>query len=173
MTIEDRLKKIGDCDIKIIKSEIVKDAKLVIFKFDEFDTSAAIIYNTGELFHLKDWQGGVPATQKDIEEFDWLSEDGKDAIVLDGLTKTLNINHYKLCYRHDGHKLMNSYNIYEKNNEATILYHAIARDEDQVMELAKEAGIDMDGLSIELERSNVKDQLGKPLSARIEDALIY
>lgn len=44
---------------------------------------------------------------------------------------------------------------------------------DQVMELAKEAGIDMDGLSIELERSNVKDQLGKPLSARIEDALIY
>jgi hypothetical protein len=40
-------------------------------------------------------------------------------------------------------------------------------------ELAKEAGIDMDGLSIELERSNVKDQLGKPLSARIEDALIY
>ena len=55
---------------------------------------------------------------------------------------------------------MNSYNIYEKNNEATILYHAIARDEDQVMELAKEAGIDMDGLSIELEGSNVKDQLG-------------
>mgnify|MGYP000090272345 len=53
MTIEDRLKKIGDCDIKIIKSEIVKDAKLVIFEFDEFDTSAAIIYNTGELFHLK------------------------------------------------------------------------------------------------------------------------
>lgn len=68
---------------------------------------------------------------------------------------------------------MNSYNIYEKNNEATILYHAIARDEDQVMELAKEVGIDMDGLSIELERSNVKDQLEKPLSARIEDALIY
>ena len=65
------------------------------------------------------------------------------------------------------------HNIYEKNNEATILYHAIARDEDQVMELAKEAGIDMDGLSIELERSNVKDQLGKPLSAIIEDALIY
>ena len=72
MTIEDRLKKIGDCDIKIIKSEIVKDAKLVIFEFDEFDTSA-----------------GVPATQKDIEEFDWLSEDGKDAIVLDGLPRLL------------------------------------------------------------------------------------
>ncbi len=46
-----------------------------------------------------------------------------------------------LCYRHDGHKLMNSYNIYEKNNEATILYHAIARDEDQVMELAKGRGL--------------------------------
>ena len=65
--------------------------------------------------------------------------------------------------------IMNSYNIYDENHEATILYHAIARDEEQVMDLAKE----MDGLSIELERSNVKDQLGKPLSARIEDALIY
>lgn len=69
--------------------------------------------------------------------------------------------------------IMNSYNIYEKNNEATILYHAIARDEDQVMELANEAGVDINGLEIELERSNVKDQLGRPLSARIEDALIY
>ena len=68
---------------------------------------------------------------------------------------------------------MNSYNIYDDNHYETILYHAIARDEDQVMELAKEAGSDMDGLSIELERSNVKDQLGRPLSARIEDALIY
>lgn len=68
---------------------------------------------------------------------------------------------------------MNPYNIYDDNHYETILYHAIARDEDQVMELAKEAGIDMDGLSIELERSNVKDQLGKPLSAKIEDALIY
>ena len=43
----------------------------------------------------------------------------------------------------------------------------------RAISLAKETGIDMDGLSIELERSNVKDQLGKPLSARIEDALIY
>ena len=38
---------------------------------------------------IEDWQGGVPATQKDIEEFDWLSEDGKDAIVLDGLPRLL------------------------------------------------------------------------------------
>ena len=68
---------------------------------------------------------------------------------------------------------MNSYNIYEKNNEATILYHAIARDEEHVVELAEEAGIDIEGLEIELERSNVKDQLGRPFSARIEDALIY
>ncbi len=68
---------------------------------------------------------------------------------------------------------MNSYNIYEEKHSSTILYHAIARDEDQVIELAKEAGIDMDGLSIGLEQSNVKDQLGKPLPAKIEDALIY
>ena len=68
---------------------------------------------------------------------------------------------------------MNSYNIYDENHEATILYHAIARDEEQVMDLAKATRIDMAGLSIELERSNVKDQLRKPMSARIEDAVIF
>ena len=86
-------------------------------------------------------------------------------IILHCDNKTMNNNKNNI--------IMNSYNIYDENHEATILYHAIARDEDQVMDLAKEAGIDMDGLSIELERSNVKDQLGKPFSARIEDALIY
>lgn len=89
MTIEDRLKRIGDCGINVIKSEIVKDAKLIIFEFDEIGTSAAIIYNTGELFHLRDWQGEVPTSQEDIENFNWLSEDGKDAIVLDGLPRLL------------------------------------------------------------------------------------
>lgn len=68
---------------------------------------------------------------------------------------------------------MNSYNIFEEENYSTILYHAIARDEEQVKELAEDAGIDISGLTIELIRTNVTDQLGRPYSARIEDATIY
>ncbi|WP_289191598.1 hypothetical protein [Bacteroides acidifaciens] len=67
---------------------------------------------------------------------------------------------------------MNAYNIYNEEHYSTILYHAIARDEEQVRELAEEAGISLEGLTIDLERMNVKDQLGRQYSAKIEDALV-
>lgn len=67
---------------------------------------------------------------------------------------------------------MNSYNIFDEEHSDTILYHAIARDEDQVRELAEEASIDISGLTIDIERVNVKNELGRPYPARIEDAII-
>lgn len=67
---------------------------------------------------------------------------------------------------------MNAYNIYDENHYETILYHAIARDEEQVRELAEEAGIDIEGLTIDLERTNVKDQLGRQYQPRIHDAVV-
>lgn len=68
---------------------------------------------------------------------------------------------------------VNTYDIFDENNYSTILYHAIARDEEQVGELAEEAGIDLNGLTIELQRTNVMDELWRPYSAMIEDALIH
>lgn len=68
---------------------------------------------------------------------------------------------------------MNAYNIFDENHYETILYHAVAKDEDQVKELAKEKGIYLEGLEIELERTNVKDQLGRDFNPYIEDALVY
>ena len=67
---------------------------------------------------------------------------------------------------------VNSYNIFDEDHCSTILYHAIAHDEEEVRELAKNAGFDIEGLTIELERNNVKDQLGRPYSPRIEDAQV-
>lgn len=67
---------------------------------------------------------------------------------------------------------MNSYNIYDEEHYSTILYHAIARDEEHVKELAEEAGINLEGLTIDLERNNVKDELGRSYPARIENAVI-
>ena len=66
--------------------------------------------------------------------------------------------------------IMNSYNIYDENHEATILYHAIARDEDQVMDLAKEAGIDKLEMNTTFEKSaNSTDEWYTP--KEIIDAL--
>lgn len=68
---------------------------------------------------------------------------------------------------------MNSYNIFDENESGTILFHAIAKDEEQVRELAKENGIDLSNLTIELERTNVKNQMGKPFAASIKDAIVH
>lgn len=68
---------------------------------------------------------------------------------------------------------MNSYNIFDEEHGSTILYHAIALDEEHVMKLAEQSGIDISELTIELERRNVNDELGRPYSARIEECLIH
>lgn len=68
---------------------------------------------------------------------------------------------------------MNSYNIFDIEHPSTILYHAIAEDKVQVVELANEAGYDVDGLAVELERQNVRDQLGRPFEPAIYDAIIH
>jgi len=54
-----------------------------------------------------------------------------------------------------------------------ITYLAIAKDHAHVEQLAQEAGIDITGYSIELERVNVKNQLGKPFEPSIKDALVH
>ena len=56
-------------------------------------------------------------------------------------------------------KKVNSYNIFEEAHSSTILYHAIAADEEEVKKLAMDAGFDIAGMTIELERTNVEDAL--------------
>ena len=68
---------------------------------------------------------------------------------------------------------MNSYNIFNQNEPSTILFHAIARDEAHVAELANEHGIDITGLTVEVERTNVKDQMGRPFQPTIKDAIVH
>ncbi len=87
--IENRLAQIGNCAVEIVSEEDVQDAKLVIFKCDGFMQSAAVVYNTGELFHLRDWQSGFPANKDEIADFDWMNEENRDAIILSGLPRML------------------------------------------------------------------------------------
>ena len=64
---------------------------------------------------------------------------------------------------------MNSYNIEEKG---CVFFHAIAENEQQVIELAAEVGFDITGMDIELERTNVRNQLGQPYQAQIREARV-
>ena len=67
-------------------------------------------------------------------------------------------------------KTMNTYNFVEKG---CIFYHAIAESEEQAVELAQGAGFDIEGMGIELGRMNVRDELGRPYSPRIEECLVH
>lgn len=64
---------------------------------------------------------------------------------------------------------MNTYNFVEKG---CVFYHAIAESEEQAILLAKQEGFDIEGMEVELERMNVRDELGRPYKPRIEDALV-
>ena len=67
----------------------------------------------------------------------------------------------------------NSYNIYEEEHSETILYHAVAHNEAEVRELAADKGFDIEGMTIELDKPDVRTQLGRPFEPYIEDALVY
>ncbi len=67
---------------------------------------------------------------------------------------------------------MNTYNLFDKKEPSTILYHAIAENEEQVKKLAQDNGFDITGLQIDLERKNVKSETGKEYSPSISNALI-
>lgn len=66
----------------------------------------------------------------------------------------------------------NSYNVYSKNHSDTALYHAVARDREQVLLLAKEKSFDIDGDMIELERENIVNEMGRPIEPYIEDCQV-
>ncbi len=68
---------------------------------------------------------------------------------------------------------MNTYIIFNEAEPSTILYYAIARSEDEVIMLAADNSIDIEGLTIELEGTSAKDQLGRDYSPRITDATVY
>lgn len=90
LTLEDRLSTIGNgCRIELEGSVSDSEGKLVLFCADGSIHSAAYIYNDDELFHLRDWQGARPESHEEISDFEWLAEDGKNAIVMDGKLRRL------------------------------------------------------------------------------------
>lgn len=63
-------------------------------------------------------------------------------------------------------------NTYNFMVNGCIFYHAIATSREHAILLAKQKGFDIKGMEIELERINVRDELGKPYKPKIEEALV-
>ena len=85
LTLEDRLSTIGNgCRIELEESIPDNEGRLVLFCADGNIHSAAYIYNDDTLYRLRDWQSSRPESPEEIADFEWLTEDGKNAIVMDG-----------------------------------------------------------------------------------------
>lgn len=79
-----------DVDYTITDS-IRIDGTAWLFLFEnDFCKSAAVGYESGELFVMRDWQEtSRPETPEEISNYDWCTIDWKDAIVFDGLPRKL------------------------------------------------------------------------------------
>ena len=93
--IEKRLSALADgekCNIQKVKILIDKEynalAYLVFFNCADMPCSC-VVYDDGSLFHLRDWQASYPNTAREVEEFEYLTEDGLDTIMMNGLPRSL------------------------------------------------------------------------------------
>ena len=81
--------KMSGNDVDYVITEVIEDesenAALYLFECEkEGIKSAAFAYNSGEVFVLSDWQGARPEKLSEVEQFDWVTISGHDAIVLNG-----------------------------------------------------------------------------------------
>ena len=67
---------------------------------------------------------------------------------------------------------MESVNAYNFSEKGCVFYHAIATSEEHAVLLAKQEGFDIEGMEVELERENVRDEMGNPYECKIEDAIV-
>lgn len=68
---------------------------------------------------------------------------------------------------------VNSYNLYEEQHPECILFHAIAQDEEHIKIMAQVQKFDIEGLTIEKVREDVRDQIGRPYLETFFDARIF
>ena len=76
-------------DVDYVITEVIEDesegAALHLFECEkEGIKSAAFAYESGEVFVLTDWQGARPEKLSEVEQFDWVTISGHDAINLNG-----------------------------------------------------------------------------------------
>lgn len=79
----------GGDKVEIIQEIPMEEATMYIIECGDWMNVSVIVNDDGTLFQQKDWQSGNPSTKEEIEDFDWLTEDGRDAIVLSGQPRVM------------------------------------------------------------------------------------
>lgn len=79
---------------KVTDSFCLKEgAKLHLFESVNDDgfviRSSVVEYPNGRIMLLDDWQNSRPTNEKEIEDYNWVTVDGRPAIMFDGLPRIL------------------------------------------------------------------------------------
>ena len=75
----------------VVTNEIRIDDTAHLFLFEnDFCKAAAVGYESGELFVMRDWQEpSRPEIAEEIADYDWCTIDWQDTIIFDGLPRML------------------------------------------------------------------------------------
>lgn len=89
-TVAERMSAIGGgVKCEVINAVELDGAVMYAIKVDGCLTTCAIVYDDGTLFCQWDWQGAHPETAEEIADYDWRTEDGRRAVMLDGMPRML------------------------------------------------------------------------------------
>ena len=86
--------KCSGCDVDYVITEVIEDesegAALYLFESEkEGIKSAAFAYESGEVFVLTDWQCSRPEKLSEVDNYDWVTTSGQNAINLNGYPRML------------------------------------------------------------------------------------
>jgi hypothetical protein len=77
-------------EVKTLKDGDKKlDVSLVLFDCGGDLDCSCVVYDDGTLMHLQDWQSGYPKQGNQIKDYAWLTEDGRDTIIIGGLPRVI------------------------------------------------------------------------------------
>ena len=77
-------------EVKTLKDgDKILDVSLVLFECNGYLECSCVVYDDGTLMHLRDWQAGYPKDCNEIKDYDWITEDGRDTVMMDGLPRVI------------------------------------------------------------------------------------
>ena len=88
--IEARISALCDgAEVKVKEIDAAGDeCALLQVETDGMKYNSVLLYRDGTIMHLHDWQGPNPENIGAVEDFEWVTEEGAPAIMVDGLPRS-------------------------------------------------------------------------------------
>lgn len=88
--IETRISALCDsAEVKVKEIDAAGDeCALLQVEVNGMKYNSVLLYRDGTIMHLHDWQGPNPENISEVEDFEWVDEGGRPAVMFDGLPRS-------------------------------------------------------------------------------------